>query len=156
MKLVDSSLLEITWDKGSLKSNSSLNEVHVSQLHADWLTSINHPRNVAGMSHFRQAIAQEQIWNAHEFASNETRFEYDDFMNTESGLLNALIHLKAFGLCFLKNVPTDNHEQVEKVATRISLIRETFYGRSWDVKSIPQAKNIAYTSLNLGLHMDLL
>ena len=33
---------------------------------------------------------------------------------------------------------------------------ETFYGKSWDVKSIPNAENIAYTDLNLPLHMDLM
>lgn len=33
---------------------------------------------------------------------------------------------------------------------------DLFLGLTWDVKSIPDAKNIAYTSLKLGLHMDLL
>jgi hypothetical protein len=47
-------------------------------------------------------------------------------------------------------------KQVEQVAGRIGPIRETFYGASWDVKSVPNAKNIAYTSLFLGFHMDLM
>ncbi|CAG8432769.1 502_t:CDS:2 [Diversispora eburnea] len=39
---------------------------------------------------------------------------------------------------------------------RIGTIRSTFYGKTFDVISIPGAKNIAYTNLSLGLHMDLL
>lgn len=35
-------------------------------------------------------------------------------------------------------------------------IRRTWYGdRVWDVKSVAGSKNIAYTNLDLGLHMDL-
>lgn len=30
------------------------------------------------------------------------------------------------------------------------------YGRTWDVRSVPEAKNVAYTSQDLGFHMDLL
>jgi alpha-ketoglutarate-dependent taurine dioxygenase len=36
------------------------------------------------------------------------------------------------------------------------LVFANFQGRSWDVKSMHDSKNIAYTSLKLGLHMDLL
>jgi alpha-ketoglutarate-dependent taurine dioxygenase len=39
---------------------------------------------------------------------------------------------------------------------RIGNLRDTFYGRTWDVKSVPEAKNVAYTAQYLGLHMDLL
>ena len=35
-------------------------------------------------------------------------------------------------------------------------IRNTFYGTTWDVKSVKQSKNVAYTHQHLGLHMDLL
>ena len=35
-------------------------------------------------------------------------------------------------------------------------IKNTFYGETWDVRSIPNAKNVAYTHQHLGFHMDLL
>ena len=85
--------------------------------------------------------------------------DYADLMNPENrdaALLRFLQHLERFGVAFLRNVPTADHRQVEKVAERFGPIRETFYGRSWDVKSVPNAKNIAYTSLFLDLHMDLM
>ena len=35
-------------------------------------------------------------------------------------------------------------------------IRETFYGRTFDVRAKPNAENVAYTSGYLGLHQDLM
>jgi gamma-butyrobetaine dioxygenase len=35
-------------------------------------------------------------------------------------------------------------------------VRRTWYGdKVWDVTSMKNSKNIAYTNLDLGLHMDL-
>ena len=46
-------------------------------------------------------------------------------------------------------------DAVERVVLRIGPIRETFFGRTWDVVNVPSASNIAYTSVELGLHQDL-
>jgi gamma-butyrobetaine dioxygenase len=47
--------------------------------------------------------------------------------------------------------------ELPRLASRLGEIRRTWYGdRVWDVRSVPDAKNIAYTNLDLGLHMDLL
>ena len=42
------------------------------------------------------------------------------------------------------------------IAEKIGPIRETTYGRLWDVIVVPQAENIAYTSLHLSFHEDIL
>lgn len=44
---------------------------------------------------------------------------------------------------------------VERIAKRIGYIKQTFYGPSWQVISVPSPKNAAYTSSYLPLHMDL-
>lgn len=45
---------------------------------------------------------------------------------------------------------------VEEIGKRVGgYIKDTFYGRSWNVISVPAAKNVAYTSVFLPLHMDL-
>jgi hypothetical protein len=36
-------------------------------------------------------------------------------------------------------------ESVINIGTRIGPLRDSFYGRTWDVKSVPNAKNVAYT-----------
>lgn len=83
------------------------------------------------------------------------RIEYEEYMKDDQYLFTAVKQLRDYGLLFLKNVPLDE-KSVEKVATRIGNLRHTFYGETWDVKSKPAAKNVAYTKKYLGLHMDLL
>ncbi|KAG0006089.1 hypothetical protein BGZ80_011043 [Entomortierella chlamydospora] len=95
------------------------------------------------------------LWDEEIMKKNVLWLDYDEYMNTPEGLLKGLKQLQDYGLFFLKGVPTRDQE-VATAAERIGHLRHTFYGRTWDVKSIPNAKNVAYTNLNLGLHMDLL
>ena len=41
------------------------------------------------------------------------------------------------------------------MATRFGEVRDTFYGDVWDVKTMDESRNIAYTNLFLPLHMGL-
>ncbi|KAK3806922.1 MAG: hypothetical protein JOS17DRAFT_767026 [Linnemannia elongata] len=95
------------------------------------------------------------LWDAELMKSKVLWLDYNEYMNTQEGLLKGLKHLQDYGLFFLEGVPTEDQE-VANAAERIGHLRHTFYGRTWDVKSVPDAKNVAYTNLNLGLHMDLL
>lgn len=71
-----------------------------------------------------------------------------------------LEQLHRYGFAMIEGVPTDRTDDkscsLRTVAEMIGPIRNTFYGETWDVKSVVNSKNIAYTSDNLGLHMDLL
>lgn len=75
-------------------------------------------------------------------------------------LLKTLQQLQKFGLVVIKGVPTDTSGNADaslrQVMGWIGEIRNTFYGETWNVKNIANSKNVAYTNLNLGLHMDLL
>jgi hypothetical protein len=95
------------------------------------------------------------LWDKELMDSKVLWLDYSEFMNTPEGLLKGLKHLQDYGLFFLEGVPREDQE-VAVAAERIGHLRHTFYGRTWDVKSVPDAKNVAYTNLNLGLHMDLL
>jgi len=57
------------------------------------------------------------------------------------------------------DVPTeetsDEHCEVKRLAERFGEIRETLYGKIWNVRSYVGSKNIAFTDLHLGLHMDI-
>ena len=55
--------------------------------------------------------------------------------------------------------PTEEGPQsarLRELANIMGELRNTFYGLLWDVRSKAGARNIAYTNLDLGLHMDLL
>ncbi|KAJ5475150.1 hypothetical protein N7539_008216 [Penicillium diatomitis] len=80
---------------------------------------------------------------------------YDEYMNDDAKFAAAMRNLSRLGLIFVKDIP-DSREMVAKIATRMGPLRNTFYGETWDVKTVPQAKNVAYTNQFLGFHMDLM
>ncbi len=80
---------------------------------------------------------------------------YESFMQDDSVLRKALQQVHTRGLLFLNQVP-DDETSVSTIAERIGPVKNTFYGYTWDVRSVAQAKNVAYTSQDLGFHMDLL
>jgi gamma-butyrobetaine dioxygenase len=71
--------------------------------------------------------------------------DYQDYMESDEMLLEAVRYLSIYGLVFLRKVPENSRQNsVEGIAKRIGNIKETFYGRTWDVKSVKDAKNIAF------------
>ncbi|KAG7284790.1 hypothetical protein NEMBOFW57_009402 [Staphylotrichum longicolle] len=88
-------------------------------------------------------------------AEGRCRVSYKDWIAGGAEFWAALIDLRQTGLIFVTDVPSDETE-VERIATRIGPLMHTFYGWTWDVRSKPQAENVAYTSKFLGLHQDLM
>ncbi|MCJ1404158.1 hypothetical protein MMC11_007383 [Xylographa trunciseda] len=82
-------------------------------------------------------------------------FPYREYLDSMKILHEALNHLHRYGIVFLNSIPPEG-SAIEQIANRIGPLRNTFYGSTWDVRSVPSAKNVAYTSQNLGFHMDLL
>lgn len=78
----------------------------------------------------------------------------------DQALLDTLTQLQRFGIVVIKGVPTkktgDDDCTLREVMAWIGELRNTFYGETWNVKNVANSKNVAYTNLNLGLHMDLL
>lgn len=80
---------------------------------------------------------------------------YESFMNDDQAFTTSLKDLSDTGLICLSGVP-ETERAIEDVALKLGPIRDTFYGRTWDVKDKPKADNVAYTAGYLGMHMDLL
>lgn len=98
---------------------------------------------------------EPRIWSKKRITRELESIKYDDYMKDDEALFRALMFLNMHGLLLLKGVP-ESETAVESIASRMGTLRDTFYGRTWDVKSVPEAKNVAYTQHFLGLHMDLL
>ncbi|KAL7919150.1 hypothetical protein ACQKWADRAFT_302164 [Trichoderma austrokoningii] len=95
-------------------------------------------------------------WDRETLAQQVRKIDYAEFMKEDSeAFWDVIIDICRFGIVYLKNVPRDE-ESVVRITTRIANIRETFYGRTFDVRAKPNAENVAYTSGHLGLHQDLL
>lgn len=81
-------------------------------------------------------------------------------LKTPEGRAPAIAQLAKYGLVFVQGVPnkeTDDRTcELRKLAGIFGPVRPTFYGETWDVRNVRNSRNVAYTNLDLGLHMDLL
>lgn len=92
-------------------------------------------------------------------ASPTLRIPYGTFLTstpTQHALLSQLV---GYGLVILTGVPhertTDADCELRKAMGVLGELRNTFYGTTWDVKALPDSRNIAYTDVDLGFHQDL-
>ena len=101
-----------------------------------------------------------QLWDVEQLKAAPSLYLPYDEVKTPRGLHAALTQLIQYGLLFVTGVPTDktsNEEcELRALGERFGELRKTFYGETWDVKNIRNSRNIAYTNVDLGLHMDLL
>lgn len=97
----------------------------------------------------------QRIWDAGTFSQETSRIDFNDYMNDAASFANAMHLLWRDGLVFIDGVP-ESEDSVSQIVNRIGPLQQTFYGPTWDVRSVPDAKNVAYTSKHLGFHMDLL
>jgi alpha-ketoglutarate-dependent taurine dioxygenase len=70
-----------------------------------------------------------------------------------SARLAWLTRLLQDGLAFLREVPATEAAILEAMPL-IGRVLETNYGLTFDVRSVPQPENLAYSDLGLGLHTD--
>ncbi|MCJ1236058.1 hypothetical protein MMC14_004035 [Varicellaria rhodocarpa] len=95
------------------------------------------------------------LWDRQQMESENLTVNYLEYLESDAVFHKALTHLEMYGMFYLSDVPS-NPKMIGLIANRIGPLRNTFYGPTWDVRSVPSAKNIAYTSGHLGFHMDLL
>jgi hypothetical protein len=124
---------------------------------------------VRGHTYLSDTLAR-RLWTADEVAKTpDLWIEYSELNGTQAGepfaprpevQLRLLEQLQRYGLAVVCGLPTDKTDneacRLREFAETIGGLRNTFYGETWDVKSVVNSKNVAYTNLNLGLHMDLL
>lgn len=67
--------------------------------------------------------------------------------------LDWLMHLLADGIAFVSDVPSRDQAILAAVSP-VGLVLDTNYGRVFDVRSVPQPENLAYSDRGLGLHTD--
>lgn len=98
---------------------------------------------------------QPYIWTRGVMTKRQHWISFEDYMGDDEKFATAMRDLQHLGLIFVKDIP-ESREMVEKIATRMGPLRDTFYGKTWDVRTVPEATNVAYTSQFLGFHMDLM
>jgi alpha-ketoglutarate-dependent taurine dioxygenase len=141
-------MLEVVWQKDV----PGYGPEHRTRHSFGWLQrALNTESKLRGAARHDDRV----LWDKDKITKHNKWLDYRKYMADDAVLFDALTHLHRYGLLFLNNVP-ESEESVVKIANRIGNLKDTFYGRTWDVKSKPKAENIAYTNVFLGLHMDLL
>ena len=124
---------------------------HRSVYEPGWLRA--HAGDEASRRERRESRQRPFIWGR-EYADRLQSFAYADIMADDSALLAWLDALKSSGMTLVADVPAE-HEALLKPIARISHLRETNFGRVFDVKSKPEADSAAYTAVLLPPHTDL-
>ena len=96
-----------------------------------------------------------KYWTKNDFKEGKPpTVDHNDVLVSDSHLYTWLDQLNMYGLSLVKNVPT-KLGSIRNIVERICYIRSTMYGDIFDVVSVPNAMNIAYTSVKLDIHQDL-
>ena len=93
---------------------------------------------------------QKQLWEAG-FVPAEADFA--EISARPAALHGWLSALRDHGVALLRNVPPEE-ERIFDVVALFGYVRETNYGRLFDVVSEPEPVNLAFSNLGLGLHTD--
>lgn len=168
-RCVDKSTTQKTFQSTDLPSNvkfRTIGQIPGGGIKITWENDLPQPDgagwhvSVYSNEFFESRPATSSYWSEDRIKTWRASLEmleipYQNFMEGDQDLYRALLRLSSHGIMMIKGTPA-SEDSVELIAKRIGNLRDTLYGRTWDVKSIPEAKNVAYTSTHLGLHMDLL
>jgi gamma-butyrobetaine hydroxylase len=129
--------IEIEWAAGG----------HNSQYEPAWLRA--HCYSAAARAERRTTPT---LWGA-EIAGRLPRADYAGIAGQEDALRDWLAAIERYGFALLYGVPAAPGMVLE-VVKLFGYVRETNYGRLFDVKSVVNPNNLAYTGLALGGHTD--
>lgn len=121
-------------------------EHHVTELTPDFFRTYS---NLRSRVRSRYNDQRQVLWDRQIMKTEVQWLDYDEYISRDEVLFEALRDLSLYGMVFLRGVP-DSEQSVEKIGARIGTLKDTFYGRTWDVRSVPRAKNIAYVLLMEG------
>eukprot|EP00835_Amoeboradix_gromovi_P001468 NODE_67_length_23829_cov_0.557059.p7 type:complete len:364 gc:universal NODE_67_length_23829_cov_0.557059:22903-21812(-) len=76
-----------------------------------------------------------------------------DYNQLDSNLLDLLVNIYQYGICFIKNTPPTKLA-TSRIANRIAFIRPTHFGTLWDFTADYKHKDSAYSNASLAVHTD--
>jgi gamma-butyrobetaine dioxygenase len=122
-------------------------EGHESRYAAAWLAA--HDLSPAGRGKRRPEL---RLWGA-EIANDLPRADWPEVLADPVVEFRLLRDLARYGFALLHQVPVEKG-QVAAVGDRLGHVRVTNYGRLFDVVSMPNPNNLAFTAVGLGVHTD--
>jgi gamma-butyrobetaine dioxygenase len=137
----------ITRLEGSALVIAWQDEAHESRYAGEWLAG----HDLSPEARARRRAAP-RYWGA-EIANDLPQADWPAVLARAEEERRLLEALSAYGFALLRKVPVEKG-QVAQVGDRLGHVRVTNYGRLFDVVSIPNPNNLAFTALGLGVHTD--
>ncbi|XP_033734100.1 LOW QUALITY PROTEIN: gamma-butyrobetaine dioxygenase-like [Pecten maximus] len=131
---------------------ASINE-YGTELHLKWADSQHE-------GHVKLDFLKKHSYHGHkepvsrDQANRLPSISYEEVISGDKGLLRWLQHINQDGMCLVKGAPTEMTTLMELVE-RVAPVQTTIYGKLFGVESTPNPINVAYTSVKLDYHMDL-
>ena len=122
-------------------------EDHESRYAAEWLKA----HDLSPAARAKRRIAQ-RYWGA-EIANDLPQADWPQVLAEPAEELRLLDGLAVYGFALLHKVPVAKG-QVASVGDRLGHVRVTNYGQLFDVVSLPNPNNLAFTAAALGVHTD--
>ena len=120
---------------------------HEAVFSREWLASLTAPA-VSG-----RREDSRQLWRAADFPAGPPSVTWADYEASHATKLRSLRQLLATGFMLLRGVPPQPGA-VLTVASSFGYVRETNYGRLFDVRVERTPANLAFTGLPIGPHTD--
>jgi gamma-butyrobetaine dioxygenase len=131
---IDNNSLELTFNDGVTS------KFDISKLTSEFLDSENLSNTV-----------KQKFWDSS--LKNNPIYEFKENFYDSKEMYELLKSFYEYGFVIVKNTPTQNNYIVD-FANSIGSIRPTNFGEFFNVKSIPNPNDLAYTSLALPPHTD--
>ncbi|KAK3312887.1 hypothetical protein B0H66DRAFT_569121 [Apodospora peruviana] len=156
-RIADNGSIEVTWADMVFDPAQGKDVEHTSIFKYEEIIKWATYRQLEDSPH--RLPTERIMWNRERYQSlldeGLCRISYQDWVSGGEAFRKAFLGLARTGMIFVTDVP-EAEDQVELVANKIGNLQHTFYGFTWDVRSKPQAENVAYTNEFLGLHQDLM
>nr|XP_040038432.1 trimethyllysine dioxygenase, mitochondrial [Gasterosteus aculeatus aculeatus] len=121
---------------------------HVSEFSLSWLAENSYEAQK------KTTVQPRILWNYDIYKNaNVPSAKWDTFMSSDDEVKKFLQNYLLYGIAFVDDVPA-TVEATETVAQRVSIIRETTYGRMWCFTSDFSRGDMAYSQLALDRHTD--
>jgi gamma-butyrobetaine dioxygenase len=130
--------LDLTWPDG-----------HRSRFSAAWLAQHAYERD-----HRVARRPQRTLWDTNRMRTELPEVDFADVMSGDDGLVHWLGLLRRYGFCIVRQMPTADGTVLE-LARRVGNLRDSNFGLLWQVESRPVPDSLAYTSVKLTAHTDL-
>jgi gamma-butyrobetaine dioxygenase len=125
VKILPDGAAEVVWENDIRGFEAGHKSVYSNTMLKSLSTALNQRRA-------RFGLRKRENWDKKKITKELDFVDYEHYMETEEGLLRALNNLHAYGLLVLRGVPA-SEKAVEDIALRIGNLRDTLYGRTWDV-----------------------